>query len=775
MQVNTDIYTITRYTDGAFYVLDKTQNISPANNFPLGEQINKSVTFSASTANFAPMRHIVLSANGIDAMSFKTTGKTNFTYFRRNAQQVILDGNCVYQAGENFGSLSYAYTMRYEPGRTNAYTINPVAGINYRHLMSSLIVVVAEISLLSSFSGHYWINLVNTNNKTFMTWEQYKTNCVNDMSYPLTHFITSAFLGNVAIYQGNNSQSLYGIAFCDLEKVPMCYYGNSGSTVAVYGEGEYYYYTDIYSGSGYVKNAGNVYTNSGRLHFDHGNFNLPVFNTSLSHNSRCSNDCDMTYTYFANGGTWIFGFDPNDPYTDFIVYSADAAQTGACEYCINNAKIIGSGADFITELQDYLYKRASTYGVPFCISNRDLTSIDYDHLENYPDIIIPQINNGVFEGDYTIGGNTIDDSPAADFYNDQTGSAIFDYGVPEVLPDIDPNTYTDTISLGHPAINATGIFNPVFALNQTEVKNFRDYVYNANDSIWDEILDGLKLMGANPINAVISLRLYPFDISAKMINPQQENIVLGRTELPINGYVINNDTSAVIDLGSCSLFPENKNFLDYSPFTQVSLFVPFIGQFEIDTEIFMGHDINVKMIVDYTTGAAVCVIYCDSIPVIYKQGVIAVEIPITGTNSAQYANSIVNTVLGSVTGAVSGAVSGAAKGGAGGAAIGAASSVIKGAADLASNINDVKLQTAGTSTPQCALYQPLKPYLTIYRSQPDEPRYYANEIGYACNLSGSVGAFSGYIVCANVDTTGLTCTNAERETIYDYLTNGVYI
>ena len=784
MQINTDIWQKNRYAPDNFFIYDGSQLITPANGFPLGQQIDKTVTFSASVSDNAPMREVVLSCNAINSaagsLSWRSTGKTGFTFFKRKAQQIVLNYRG-FQSAESYGTLKNYYDSQYDVGQTDSFAGVAVTGINYRHLMSSLIVIAAEWDITNpqaALIGKAYFPIVNDNVKTTYSWSAFKAYIKAHPEKIISTIITNSFLYNTGVYKGGGSNTQYQIGFQELDKIPLAYYTILSGNILTGGEGDYYIYKSLYSGAGFVRNKTADVWNVNSLDFDRGR-NFPVFNSTAGHYSRSSSDCDQVYNNFSGGGSIAFGVDPNSPYVETCVYDSQYSPfaSGPLEFYLNLAKFPGADIDTkLDNIEKWLFARAATYGIPFCTSNRDLTTIDYNNLQNYDDIIIPQIDDsGVFEGDYSEGGGSIPGSPAADFYDDTTGNAIFDYGVPAELPRIDPNEYTDTIPMGNPSISAAGIFNTMFAMSATEIKTFRDYMYNADDNIFDEIVQGLKLMGGNPIDAVISLRLYPFDVRAKMTNPQQANIVLGRTELPINAYIVDNSINCIIDMGECTLYDENENFLDYAPYTQCELYVPFIGKFEIDPEIFTGHKINVKMIVDFTTGAAVCVVYCDTIPVIYKQGVIGIDISVTATDSARYASGIINGVIGTITGATSGAASGLSKGGIPGAIANGAANLAKGAFSLTENLHKVNIQSAGTSSPQSALYQPLKPYLTIYRPNPDEPTNYNNEIGYACNVGGTVNQFSGYTVFANVDTSGLTCTDDERQIILNYLTTGVII
>ena len=329
----------------------------------------------------------------------------------------------------------------------------------------------------------------------------------------------------------------------------------------------------------------------------------------------------------------------------------------------------------------------------------------------------------------------------------------------------DPNKYTDKIKLSKPAITTTGIFNRTFALNSVNVNQLAGYLWNADDTIFKQIVDGLSLMGGNPIDGIIDLRLYPFDVATKSTNTSTESIVIGRTDTKINGIKISN-YNAILDLGSCTFFPYFGNFLDYEPFTSASLYIPYVGIVPISTANFMGQTISCKMVVDITTGSCTAVVFANDIPIIYKNGTIGVEIPMTGTNSAEYASRIIG-------GLTSGATD---------FALGAASNnigqIVSGAGQIAESalsVNNTMYNTAGSSSPACGLWQPQNCYFIINRPVPIVPDNYGHTVGYACNYNANLSSLSGFTCCYNVDLSSLYASDEEMNEINSLLANGIYL
>jgi hypothetical protein len=290
-----------------------------------------------------------------------------------------------------------------------------------------------------------------------------------------------------------------------------------------------------------------------------------------------------------------------------------------------------------------------------------------------------------------------------------------------------------------------------------------NYLYNADDSIFEEIVEGVLTRG-NPIESLIDLRLYPFDVRAFTGAGTAEFIKFGRTQTGITATRLPYNSRSVISLGSCQVVRQYGNFLDY--LQDVKLYIPFCGMVDLPIDRVLNHTISISLIVDYVTGAGTAVVYCDNIPILYRQGVIAVSIPMTATNSAEFGKTIVGNLIKTGEAAASKDASGG----------------ITGALNTVSSIfNGSHLQTVGSSSPQVSLYQPKNAYLLMSYVVPADGVYdntFADLVGYAmfkpvASISEMTG--KGFTVFDNVRVDVPSATEAEREMIRDYLTSGVFV
>ena len=172
------------------------------------------------------------------------------------------------------------------------------------------------------------------------------------------------------------------------------------------------------------------------------------------------------------------------------------------------------------------------------------------------------------------------------------------------------------------------------------------------------------------------------------------------------------------------------------------------------------------MVVDITTGSCTAVVFADNIPIIYKNGNIGVEIPMSGTNSAEYASRIMGGLTSAATDLTLGAASGNPV---------QMATAVGGITDAAMSSNTTIYNTAGSSSPACGLWQPQNCYFIINRPIPIVPDNYGHTVGYACNYTANLSSLSGFTCCYNVDLSSLYASDEEMEEITSLLANGIYL
>ena len=329
--------------------------------------------------------------------------------------------------------------------------------------------------------------------------------------------------------------------------------------------------------------------------------------------------------------------------------------------------------------------------------------------------------------------------------------------------DPDTNHYVDKTPLNTPDITAVGKFNKYYALSADDVENLADFLYTNNSSVISDILDGLKLNGENPMNFLISLKMFPFDIT-EYARVSSSNIHFGNgVDTGVLAYQID-DFTATIPLGECQFRKYFKNFYDYEPYTNAKIYIPYCGEVTVQTAQCVGHTIKVDLIVDLITGACCGVVFCDDIAIAYSEGNISAEIPITGENATQYVSQAMSALPQLINNGAAFA----------GGDINSGLGLIKGAYDFTHM--PTALEKSGSQTPTINFFKPQYCYFVVQSPVLLPTSGYASQVGYACEMTKRLGDLTGFTVCANVE--NITPPNATAEEITmikNLLETGVYL
>ena len=68
----------------------------------------------------------------------------------------------------------------------------------------------------------------------------------------------------------------------------------------------------------------------------------------------------------------------------------------------------------------------------------------------------------------------------------------------------------------------------------------------------------------------------------------------------------------VVDCGSVEISEHYQSLLDYSPFSRLTIYLPFIGFQELDDKLVVGHTLKVQYVVDVLSGRCLAQLYVDS-------------------------------------------------------------------------------------------------------------------------------------------------------------------
>lgn len=328
-------------------------------------------------------------------------------------------------------------------------------------------------------------------------------------------------------------------------------------------------------------------------------------------------------------------------------------------------------------------------------------------------------------------------------------------------------------------------------LDKAALDEFIGKLWHAPQTFW-EALSASKEITANLNDYLISCRAYPIFINAGL---QHHDIYLGiGGKITLINDIFTPDVVNICACGSITVSRPYGNFLDYTPYTSASIYLPFAGQFEVNPKYLYDAQLQLILWVDLTDGSGVWTLRNTTYdyPILIKQCKVGIDIPISGQDAAQKGANIINATLNTAQHAVSGfhnlLNAGAQVGGAlasggmtAGSALQAAESVVNTAMtglsdsyNMAMANKELPYYSTG-SAGAAAAEANSEPYITLRFPLSGNPANFAHTIGNLYNSTDYIRNLSGFTVCRNVDVNGITqATDKEKAKIKQILESSFY-
>lgn len=316
-------------------------------------------------------------------------------------------------------------------------------------------------------------------------------------------------------------------------------------------------------------------------------------------------------------------------------------------------------------------------------------------------------------------------------------------------------------------------FGRVWIMSKTQLQDVKNEIYNPNESGREALLKGLDMFGTNPMNCIINLRAYPFDVT-RITGPNyisQQTMFLGAYSFQLSSAakIVNELPARYLDAGSVRLTPVQGNYKDFEPYSSLSLWLPFCGWQKLDPEKYYNKTVNIRYYVDIMTGQAEVATVCDGIMTdIFGPFQIGTDLPICGINYAEYAASMTRLI----TGGIQSGANALMGGGIPGAVVGAVSQV----GELMTTKQPRSLgETKGGYSSGIGNYLPGYVIFKYEIHEMLEPSLLNSLYGRPSYSSGLVRNFSGFLKGNVTRLNKAGMSESEAEAISSLLSKGVYI
>ena len=295
------------------------------------------------------------------------------------------------------------------------------------------------------------------------------------------------------------------------------------------------------------------------------------------------------------------------------------------------------------------------------------------------------------------------------------------------------------------ASNSVGVLTTTYAMTIERLNQLGGFLWGAN------IFDEFSLVNSNPIENIISCKNIPISLSGA-----DEIIHLGNVDTGTNGAKVSSNFST-LNVGQIALPTKYNSFLDFAPYTKITIYLPYIGFKEIDATIAIGKTLKVAYVADVITGGCIAQIFINGVRFYEFSGEMGVDIPITASNRAQVEASYISNAVGMGASLASGNITGAVD------------------SVLASATAKYNYSSTDTPNPNCVASVNRTCYVIIEHPTYQELSQFNHTKGKMCNLSQTIGSLKGFTICdANIDLKGITATEQEKQEISSILSSGFF-
>ena len=356
----------------------------------------------------------------------------------------------------------------------------------------------------------------------------------------------------------------------------------------------------------------------------------------------------------------------------------------------------------------------------------------------YTELGYLKMENGTWHRTQNGDGSTFivkDGKEGSDGYTDDN-----DNGYDDGKDKDDKDNDTGDVSAG------IGVLTSTFKMTKERLIQLGQFLWGSN------IFDKFSLVNNNPIENIISCKSIPINTDGA-----NQEIVLGNVATGVNGEKINNNF-AKQTIGSIAINQHYHNFLDYAPYTNIILYLPYIGFKELDTTLVMNKTLKVIYTVDAITGGCLAQVYVNNVRLYEFTGNVGIDIPITASNRAQVEAGYIQSSVGATMSAVGGNVGSAVT------------------SLLNSATSQYHYSSTGNPSPMCVASTNRTCYVIIDRPNYQNLKAFNHTRGRKCYLSKTISTLHGFTICdSNIDLSGINATQSELEELKEILSSGFYV
>ena len=318
-----------------------------------------------------------------------------------------------------------------------------------------------------------------------------------------------------------------------------------------------------------------------------------------------------------------------------------------------------------------------------------------------------------------------------------------------------------------PTVNSVKLSNlHNYWISESQMQSFYSEVWETD--LTDFVKGAFTGIYSNLISNVVSLKFMPTTAENLGGTGGASPVILGfKTYEDLTVQTIGNTTAPIVNIGSYKFSKEYNSFADYAPYTDVKLYLPFVGVVPIDTNLYMGSGggetatLNIKAQYDIQSGLITYFIMRNKTMISSVSGRMAVEVPVSLQSGLDTFSTISSNFVGKATSFVGNIATG---------------NPIGMVADIAQGSATAPPQTVFASTGgDGAFYAHPKCMIMIRHPQYNRPKNYSHVVGFPAYVTKKVSDLQGFNIVQNpVIPLADGMTGAEHDMIVTAMQNGLY-
>ena len=378
--------------------------------------------------------------------------------------------------------------------------------------------------------------------------------------------------------------------------------------------------------------------------------------------------------------------------------------------------------------------------------NEQTNTVRYNDSENDQNVITDTNQSLWFE--WLSNGYHTDTTDPYDYGGDSTpdsGDGQWDNSSETIdIPTIPTVSISDT--------GFVSVFNPTLS----QVKALADYMWAG---AFDVSL--FKKVMANPMDSIIGFALIPCEPTVSGV----DTVKVGNIDTGVSMNAVSNQFVDV-DCGTLNLEEYWGNYLDYAPYTKITLVLPFIGSVHLSPDDCMKKTIGIKYRIDILSGGCVAYVTCNGSVLYQFTGSCSAQLPITNLDYRGMISALISigtTAVGVGSAIASGGIT--------------APMVAVGVGNTANNVMNGKpnIQHGGSLGSTSGFLGTRIPYLIITRPRQCVPTGVNKFKGLPSLITSKLKNVTGFTQIHDIHLDDLPCSDAEKSELRSVLESGVIV